>query len=141
MRDVVIFTLLVLVGTWSGCGKSGPPLATVRGKVTLNDKPVTAGIVTFQSEDGLENVQGSLDSEGNYELKTFNAAGIPPGKYKVSLKPAAPNLTTPPLADDGQRHPTPIDKTIPVKYYDAATSGLTHEVTLEKTQYDLHLTP
>jgi hypothetical protein len=137
------FAIVVLLafGMVGGCSRSGPPLATVKGQVTLNDKPVTSGIVIFQSEDGLVNVMDDLDSEGNYELRTHDAAGLPPGTYKISLKPAAPVLSTPPLADDGQRNPIVLDKTIPAKYYDAATSGLIVEVTLDKTQYDLQLTP
>jgi hypothetical protein len=142
MRFRFVILLLVLVFcALSGCGKKGPPLAKVAGNVTLNNKPVTSGIVIFQSEDGLVNVMDDLDAQGHYELKTHDATGIPPGKYKVSLKSTAPTLTTPPLADDGQRHPVQLDKTIPVRYYDAATSGLTEDVTLEKTQYDLQLMP
>lgn len=144
MRDLtqcVVVLLLLAIGTLPGCGKSGPPLAQVSGKVTLNDKLVKSGVVIFQSEDGLANVMDDIDEQGNYELKTHDAAGIAPGKYKVSLKPAAPVLDTPPLADDGQRNPVQLDKTIPMRYYDAATSGLTVEVTLEKSQYDLQLMP
>lgn len=145
MRDWVRFVLVLLLLVpgvlGAGCRPAGPPLAKVSGMVTLNDKPVTAGIVIYQSADGLINVMDDLDEQGHYELKTFDAGGIPPGSYKVSLKPSAPVLSTPPLADDGQRNPVAIDRTIPQRYYDAATSGLVEEVTLEKTQYDLKLTP
>lgn len=144
MRDQArcVFLLFVFVHcALAGCGKEGPPLAKVGGQVTLSGKPVTSGIVIFQSEDGLINVMDDIDGQGNYELKTHDAAGIPPGKYKVSLKPAAPVLDTPPLADDGLRNPVQLDKTINQRYYDAATSGLIVDVTLEKTQYDLQLTP
>ena len=143
MRDLFRFVpvLPILVCCALGCGKSGPPLAKVGGNVTLNGKPVTAGIVIFQSADGLVNVMGDLDANGNYELKTHDAAGIAPGKYRISLKPPAPNYETPPLADAGQRDPRPQDKTIAQRYWSADTSGLTADVTLEKTQYDLQLTP
>lgn len=124
-----------------GCGKAGPPLTKVGGNVTLQGKPVTAGIVIFQSADQLVNVMSDIDAQGHYELKTHDAAGIPPGKYRVSLKPPAPNYETPPLADAGINDPRPIDKTIAPRYWSADTSGLTADVTLEKTQYDLQLTP
>lgn len=133
--------VLVAVCLFVGCKPQGPPVATVKGKVTLAGKPVPAGIVIFQSEDGTRAVTADLNAQGEYEMKTHEAAGLLPGKYKVALKPPAPNYdpTQPVLADAGQRDPRPVDKTIPEKYYSVESSGLTADVTIEPKSYDLEL--
>lgn len=126
-----VLILVVLAGVFAGCKPAGPPVAAVTGTVTLRGAPVKAGIVIFQSEDGLQNVMSEL-VDGRFEMKTHDAAGIAPGKYKVALKPPPPNYDTPPLADAAINDPRPVDKTIPPKYYALETSGLTAEVALDK---------
>ena len=137
--------LLLLVGCpLLGCKSAGPPVATVKGKVTLASKPITAGFVIFQSEDGARSTVTDIDANGNYEMRTHDAAGIAPGKYKVAFKPPAPNYdpNVPVLADAGQRDPRPVDKTIPERYYSVDTSRITVDVTLEENKsYDFDLTP
>jgi hypothetical protein len=134
-------TLLLLTGClFLGCKPAGPPVATVKGKVTLKGTPITAGFVIFQSEDGARSTVADINAEGKYEMRTHEAGGIAPGKYKVAFKPPAPGYTEPPLADAGQRDPRPVDKTIPERYYSVETSGITVDVTLEeKKSYDFDL--
>jgi hypothetical protein len=123
--------ILLLVVAILGCRPAGPPVAKVTGVVRLQGEPVQAGIVIFQSEDGLQNVMADL-KQGKFELKTHDAAGIQPGKYKVAIKPPPPNYDTPPLADAAINDPRPQDTTIPAKYYALETSGLTAEVKLDQ---------
>lgn len=64
----------------------------VTGKVTMNGKPLTAGSINFHP-DAANNFQADTPSsllqlDGSFEMKTFpNGAGVPPGKYKVTLGP------------------------------------------------------
>lgn len=122
------FSLLLLLAV-VGCSPAAPQVAKVTGVVRLNGEPVPAGIVIFQSEDGTENVMANLE-QGKFELKTHDAAGIRPGKYKVAIKPPPPKYDSPPLADAAINDPRPLDTTIPAKYYALETSGLTAEVKL-----------
>jgi hypothetical protein len=65
----------------SGCGRSGPALGEVAGKVTFESKPVREGRISFTSEQG-----GAGDAEfrdGAYALK----APLPVGDYKVMVSP------------------------------------------------------
>lgn len=51
-----------------GCGRSDlPPLGRVRGTVTLDGKPLSGAIVSFQPENGRPAV-ANTDANGNYEL-------------------------------------------------------------------------
>ena len=50
-----------------GGGSDTPPLGTVTGVVTLDDKPLSDAEVTFQPEKGRPSL-GKTDSEGNYTL-------------------------------------------------------------------------
>jgi hypothetical protein len=125
-----------------GCKPAGPPVATVKGKITLEGKPVTAGFVIYQNSETGFSTAVDLDAQGNYEVRTHEAAGLPPGKYKVALKPPAPNYdpNVPVLADAGQRDPRPVDTTINKRYHSVETSGLTADVELdEKKSYDFDL--
>jgi hypothetical protein len=115
-----------------GCQPTGRPVAKVTGTVTLQGKPVPAGIVIFQSEDGLQNVMANIDKQGRFSLKTHDAGGIAPGKYKVAIKPPPQNYETPPLADAAINDPRPLDTTIPRKYYAVESSGLTAAVKLDQ---------
>ena len=142
-RSLFVATSLLLGVCLSlGCKPAGPPVATVKGKITLEGKPVTAGIVIYQNAETGFSTTGDIDAQGNYEMRTHEAAGIPPGKYKVGFKPAAPYAPgTVVLADAGQRDPRPIDTTINQRYHNVETSQLTADVTLEPKSYDFDLKP
>lgn len=68
---VLGFLVLVLVVRTVGCRSGGdhPPLGQVKGRVTLDGKPLPAGlIVMFQPRKGRPAV-GTTDAEGNYEVR------------------------------------------------------------------------
>ena len=126
-----------------GCKPAGPPVATVKGRVTANNKPLTSGIVIFQAESGPLALTTEINAQGEYQIKTYDSAGLPPGKYKVAIKPAvAPRpLDQPPLAGEALTAKPIVDSNIPKKYHDIATSGLIADVTLDTKAYDFELTP
>ena len=133
---------LLSISLLAGCGPSGPPVAVVKGKVTSGGQPLTSGIIFYQSENGLLALTAEINAQGEYQMKTYDSAGLPPGKYKVAVKPAAVNPTgAPPLAGEALTAVPVIDKSIPEKYHSPETSGLSADVTLEAKSYDFALTP
>ena len=98
IRGLLAWSLVALTaGLIGGCGggEALPPLHPVKGKVSLEKKPYTGGgTVTFHPVDhkklppGVPAPLGTIDAEGNYELKTAGQLGAPEGNYKVTVAPA-----------------------------------------------------
>src|SRR5688572_3610664 len=61
-----VFEAMVLL--MLGCGQSGPDVAPVKGRVTLDGKPLETADVVFQPVDGEPPSTGRTDAEGRYEL-------------------------------------------------------------------------
>ncbi len=118
-----------------GCGKAEklPPLAPVKGVVTANGAPVTAGYVSLKAEDTpgvpLPPCSGKIGADGTYEIFTGGAPGAPLGKFKVYVSPS--------MMPDAAKSGLPFDK----KYLDPEKSKLTIEVVAnaEPGRYDLKL--
>jgi hypothetical protein len=86
---VLSFSLSVLL---SGCfGRPGPETAEVHGRVTMNGQPVTSGRVLFfptgtVGEGAGKPAQGLLDSEGEFELRTYeDGDGAVVGEHRVTV--------------------------------------------------------
>ncbi len=140
-RPLILLVMITSLATF-GCQPAGPPVAKVQGSVTFKGAPLTAGVVIFQAESGPQTAMDDLDAAGKFELKFYDAAGIPPGRYKVAIKPPPQNYQTPPLADAAINDPRPLDTTIPTKYHNSETSGLTADVKLDQpNDFQFHLTP
>ncbi len=76
-----VLPLLPLLLLLSGCPKQPTGNATVSGKVTYNNQPVTGGTVTFLASDGGTPYTGALSAEGTYDITQ-----IPPGDYEVTVE-------------------------------------------------------
>jgi hypothetical protein len=100
----------------AGCGKKGPPVVPVEGKVTVGGQPLTGGQISFIRIPGPEDTDeegnvpqdmaapsGTLDSGGQYKLFTGGKAGAPKGEYKVVVSP--PMMPSP----DGKMPMMPFD--------------------------------
>ena len=71
----------------SGCSESGPEIASVKGKVTMDGKPLANAAVVFIPENGRP-AGARTDAEGNYELNfTQGRKGTMPGKNQVGASP------------------------------------------------------
>lgn len=75
------FTLLIL----TGCGESGPDLASVTGHVTLDGKPIANARVEFSPSEGRTSV-GTTNAEGVYELQySIEKAGAVVGSHNIKI--------------------------------------------------------
>jgi hypothetical protein len=129
----LVLPALVLLG----CGGSGeaplPPLAPVKGTVTVDGKKLTSGQVSLVAElpaDKVPPSSGKIDSQGNYEIFTGGKSGAPLGKFKVGV---TPDMSKP--MEKGQEGP-------PKNYQDPAKSKLVLDVIEGPLpgRYDLKLT-
>ncbi|MBX6316173.1 MAG: hypothetical protein IRY99_25170, partial [Isosphaeraceae bacterium] len=122
----VAITLLALVPL--GCGRSGPELAPVTGKVTYKGQPVPRGTISFQPVDPKQGAPatGTIEPDGTYTMQTTEPGdGVRPGQYRVAItaREEAPILDYIPKTP-----PPPPKSLIPEKYENPETSGLTATV-------------
>lgn len=99
----------------AGCSFS-PPVGQVTGKVTLKGEPVTAGDVNLYMKAKGIGVMAPLDDAGRFTIPT----PIEVGTYEVYIAP--PQSPEAGVAARKSKRP------VPVKYWQATTSGLTAEV-------------
>lgn len=144
----------------SGCG--GPPArATVKGRVTLGDKPLTVGNVIFSAKDGKDGMMGTatIDKDGNYVLHdapvgdaniSVMVPRLPPGGLEMMRR----MKNSPGMKESESVDPNDSSKRIsimgnipenlvpiPDKYGDPSTSGLTYTVKSGEQTHDIKLTP
>ncbi len=98
--------LLTLSIGVAGCGSKGPPLATVKGKVTEGGKPLAGAHVFFTPAQGAPSA-GKTDDNGKFELRfTDGRPGAVPGKHSVVIQ--IPGFEPPPPTG-GQAPPKPAE--------------------------------
>jgi hypothetical protein len=90
MRLTALALVCALLILPAGCNRPAT-LVKVRGKVTLNGRPLRAGTVVF-APDEQRGVHGPLsyavlDQEGAFELATDNGPGAVPGWHRVTVAP------------------------------------------------------
>ncbi len=82
-----VAVLGVAVLALSGCGRSGPDLVRVRGKVTWEGQPVGIGDITFVPISGSQPAIGRFSPDGTFELRSHaGRTGIEPGEYRVAIR-------------------------------------------------------
>jgi hypothetical protein len=101
----------------SGCGSSEarPPATALRGKVTVDGRPVATGVVTAY-RSGSKVMETSIEPDGSYGFPN-----PPGGRYELTV-----------TATDA---PTPYGRPVklPAKYAAPSASGLTATVTSDQT--------
>ncbi len=87
LAGLLLLPLLLL-----GCGKAGPKVAPVSGRVTLDGQPLADADVTFAPESAAagsasQESSGRTDAEGRYSLKTNQDKrdGAAIGTHKVRI--------------------------------------------------------
>jgi len=123
-RQLAVVAAL-LTATLVGCGKEGPDMGQVTGKVTRAASPVVGVTVYFQPEEGRIS-QGVTNELGDYKLRyTRTEDGAKVGKHKVFVAfvpPAGPEAEMARAA--GKLKPHPDEKAILEKYGSFATSTI-----------------
>jgi hypothetical protein len=108
----------------AGCGKSGPEVAPVKGRVTLDGRPLSTVDIVFQPENGKPPATSRTDEEGNYELLYKRGQnGAPVGQHTVRIAFTSGVVKNPP--------------SIPAKYNTA--SELKREVKSGSNEIDFDL--
>jgi hypothetical protein len=133
--------LLAAVALLPGCGRTD--FGTVSGKVTVNGRPVRAGLITFQSGVGNRDVYTAAIRDGEYRTDE-----IPIGPTQVAVVPAldAPPGGPPPESTAGDLRPAPrrgsrTDAGIADRYQNLDTSGLAFEVQRGENTFSPDLKP
>ncbi len=91
----------------AGCGPSGPPLAAVSGRVTLDGKPLAFKTVRFVPEAGVpgQGAGATTAADGGFALiavrpgAVTDTPGTPPGAYRVVVTEPMFPIDAPPAAD------------------------------------------
>ena len=116
VRAIVIVGLTLLLPLTLGCG-GGP--TKPRGRLLMNGQPVTLsdkGVlqVAFIPEPSTGTSYPALvKPDGTFEVPGVDKKGIPPGKYKVSVRLIDPYPTTDKLGGKYAQDKTTIIKQIP----------------------------
>jgi len=139
----LLFFVLLLFASISGCGSSASGTAAVSGRVTYKGKPLAKANVSFTPAEGATRAaEGLTDSNGRYTLGTFAAGdGALPGKYRISVIARGPDRP-PKAGETGSGMPGEMmagDPIIPIKYFTPDSSGLTAEVKRGGNRVDLEL--
>jgi len=133
--------LLAVAAGWAacfaaGCGGRANETGDVSGKVTINGKPVTAGIVKFFPADGREPVHTGLGPDG-----TYRATGVPVGRSKVAIETLPFRQLTPPPPAIAKQLGGPRTKYVPIpaKYEKPESSGLHYDVKKGAQEWEIEL--
>ena len=141
----------MLVMAAAGCGSGEPTLATVTGKVYLDDVPVPGGAIVFIAPDG-SSANGVIKADGSYEVLK-----APLGKVKAAVQPPLEVEKTPQVKDGPAPAKEPLDPAlkakiekraearrkifgaIPDSYQDPARTRLSFELVEGPNTVDVHL--
>jgi hypothetical protein len=125
-RVSLILSILLSV-VLIGCGPSGPPTGTVSGQVLLNDAPYADAAVIFLSLQTGAAGSADLQGDGTFQLK----APLRVGEYRVFLSPK-PSTSAEPT-------PVTMDKSVPDKYWNEATTDIALEVKVGPNNFTVAL--
>ncbi len=94
----------------AGCS-SEKGLSSVKGVVTLGDRPLSDATVEFRPvADGKAPSSGQTDAKGRYTLKyTFDTPGVVPGEHIVSIRTSGTYF-------DEQGNECEREELVPVRY-------------------------
>lgn len=137
----VLLGFAVLLGTISGCGES---TGSVKGKVYLQEKVVTAGTVAFVASNN-KVATAQIQADGSYHIISTS-----PGLTKIGVTAPVVVSAPPGMKQDGKNMGIPdAPKSaeqakgkivpIPAKYNDPEKSGVTHTVAAGAQEFDIKL--
>ncbi len=148
MRDLLKFAFaLSFVVSTIGCGGSPyGPTGTVKGKLTMEGKPLPAGhSVSFMQMDKGFLAFGLTDAEGKFEVKSWNDGQMPIGSYDVMIGPPGGEAADVSSMSAEERFDNPqggADKNrvaFPARYRETTKSGLKYEVKEGENSFDIDI--
>jgi glycine/D-amino acid oxidase-like deaminating enzyme len=120
----------------SGCGGRREKLCPIAGRVTLQGKPISTGMIRFSSTQAPIDMLANLGPDGTYEITRGQGPGLPEGTYRVAIMPSMGNR---PIGDFTQNKAATPNPDIPNKYRDLSTSGLTFVVKPGSNTFDVDM--
>ena len=132
-RRIHLIAIVLALGTLSSCpGCSGDKatMAEVKGKVTLDGKPLTIGAVSFipETTKGTTGPMsgGAISPQGEFTLMGANGQkGAVIGFHKITVHPPLVGGSSPTGAAPVAAAPTAV---IPIKYSNISSTDLTQEI-------------
>lgn len=127
---------ILLLAVTIGCGRMPPRLVAVEGTITCDGKPVPTGAIVLvpDSDPALGEGRSSIDERGRFSIRNDRhpqAAGVPTGRYRISVFASRPKGGDPLAAE--------YEMLVPGKYANPETSGLVVDVSDGQDRIDLDL--
>ncbi len=136
------FVALALFIALAGCS-SQPKLAKVKGTVTLDGKPISAGTITFEMKGARPATATVVNGEITGVTTYAPGDGVPVGEHRVAVAaneaPASAVVPNPGDAKAPKGDYMSGKSLIPAAYNDPATSGLAVEIKPGENTIELKL--
>lgn len=121
----IAFTLMLIISL-VGCGDGKIPLGKVSGVVTVNGKPLRKGQIEFFTD--ARPAYGTVENGEIVSVITYKTGdGVPLGIHQVAIRPKIDEAAAMSPPKNGVS-PFKADLSVPTKYQNAETSGLTAEI-------------
>ena len=124
---------LVLVVAAAVAGCSGNRKVTVHGTVSYKGQRLPSGILKFVGPEGAYSA-ASIQPDG-----TFIITDVVPGEVKVGVEEAPMGSGSSSSSDERTSAPKTPPFSLPEKYRDPQTSGLTYTITPRTTELDIEI--
>ena len=96
---------LLFVSVVAGCGKSGPEIAPVSGRIKVDGQPMENVDIVFQPEDSRSPSYGRTDKDGHYTLGYKRGVeGALVGSHGVSISVSRELVRNPPQIKNTELH-------------------------------------
>jgi hypothetical protein len=131
MKTIWIYVIALNLPITIGCS-GRPPLAKVKGKVTLDDKPLAKGTIIFETA-GQRPATGRIENGEIVEISCYQTGdGVPVGSHKVAISATEDAASAVVENPGGGKAPggnyMSGKSLIPLYYNDPNMSGLTAEI-------------
>jgi len=130
-RAAAVFLAAVMLPL-AGCSQPVKVRDNVSGAVTLDGKPLAAGIVTLHGPEG-QTATGAILADGRYSIDD-----PPMGMCEVTVE-GPPGFASPNAVKGDSHSPPPEAVSSIPKRYGAKGNGLSVEVKPGSTRYDIEL--
>lgn len=122
---------LLAIGLLIGCSESGPKTYSVAGTVTIGQKPMNGGYVSFEDPETGEAAQGVIEEDGSYTVE------LAQGSYQVMIEPTEIEVKS----KDGMSPPEMrYAQNVPERYMSIDTTELSANVGEGSTEFNFKLT-